>query len=334
MFAAQKYDYGMPERGQSYEYYNFYEPLVAMGHDVVFLDLATVGGESGGADQALQQAVETVRPDLLFTFLFGEEVSPHAIKEVTTSGITTLNWFADDHWRFEQFSRHYAPAFSWVATTTSSALPKYEALGCHRVLKTQWATVPHFLPASAPTTTGRVSFVGQLYGDRGELVDALRRAGVPVSTRGAGWDVRRRHRIAARAPVVRSLGGRSWLARAQAKSRCTQEEMFTIFRSSAVNLNFTEASQGGEPQIKGRTFEVPGCGGFLLSGAARDLEHYYDVGKEIVVFHDRADLVAKVRHFLRHERERARIATAGYERTIAEHTYERRFHHLFTAMGL
>ena len=33
LFVAQKYpDYGRPERGYGFEYYNFYESLVHMGH--------------------------------------------------------------------------------------------------------------------------------------------------------------------------------------------------------------------------------------------------------------------------------------------------------------
>ncbi len=72
LFAAQKHDYGKPERGLSYEYYNFFEPLVDMGHEVTFLDLGAGASTGGGMDAALQRAVSDSRPELLFTFLFGE----------------------------------------------------------------------------------------------------------------------------------------------------------------------------------------------------------------------------------------------------------------------
>ncbi len=110
--------------------------------------------------------------------------------------------------------------------------------------------------------------------------------------------------------------------------------MGAIFRGSRINLNFTDASQGGEPQIKGRTFEVPASSGFLLTGEAEDLGTYYDVGEEIVTFHDGDDLVEKVLYYLEHDDERAGIARAGHRRTIADHTYERRFSEIFAAMGL
>ena len=49
-----------------------------------------------------------------------------------------MNWFADDHWRFEGFTQPYAPAFDWSITTDRDALPKYRAMGVERVLLSQW----------------------------------------------------------------------------------------------------------------------------------------------------------------------------------------------------
>ncbi|MDE1971514.1 MAG: glycosyltransferase family 1 protein, partial [Patescibacteria group bacterium] len=49
---------------------------------------------------------------------------------------------------------------------------------------------------------------------------------------------------------------------------------------------------------------------------------------------DVPDLIEKARYYLTHESERARIARAGYERTLREHTYEKRFQELFRAMKL
>jgi spore maturation protein CgeB len=86
-------------------------------------------------------------------------------------------------------------------------------------------------------------------------------------------------------------------------------------------------------QIKGRNFEVPGCGGFLLTGMAENLGQYYEIGKEVACFDDRHDLIDKVRYYLEHEDEREAIAQAGYERTLREHTYARRFSEIFGHIG-
>lgn len=78
-------------------------------------------------------------------------------------------------------------------------------------------------------------------------------------------------------------------------------------------------------QIKARTFEAPGSGGFLMTEWAEGLESYYQPGKEVVVFRDDRELADQTDYYLSHLAERDRIADAGYERTRREHTYEARF---------
>ena len=336
LYVGHRFDYGRPERGLSFEHYNFYEPLVQLGHDVTYFDIGEHSreGRAGSADQALGLAVRSARPDLMFSFLYADEISPGAVADVTARGVPTLNWFADDHWRFEEFSRHFARSYSWVATTAQSAIPKYASIGVTNVVKTQWAAAHRrYRPTGRPLAHD-VTFVGQVYGDRPALVQRLRTAGVPIRTWGTGWGERRWHRALGHRPVVRSLGGRRLLAAAQARTRCTQEEMIEIFATSRINLNFTEASQGTEAQIKGRTFEVPACGGFLLTGSSECLEDYYVPDREIVVFDSADELVEKARYYLANEDARATIAREGLRRTRAEHTYEQRFREIFRRMGV
>ncbi len=60
------------------------------------------------------------------------------------------------------------------------------------------------------------------------------------------------------------------------------EKIPQIMRKSIISLNF--ANSRGQNQIKARTFEVPGAGGFLLTEYAPGLEKFYSIGKEIDVF--------------------------------------------------
>ena len=88
-----------------------------------------------------------IEPDLAFFFLFEDEISPATIRAVgRAGGCPTMNWFADDHWRFERFTRHYAPAFDWSITTDRDALPKYRAIGYERALLSQWGVNRYALP--------------------------------------------------------------------------------------------------------------------------------------------------------------------------------------------
>jgi spore maturation protein CgeB len=87
-------------------------------------------------------------------------------------------------------------------------------------------------------------------------------------------------------------------------------------------------------QIKGRTFEVTGSGGFLLTEDVPHLEEYFEIPREIATFDTVGDLVQQIRHWLDHPDERAAVADAGYRRVRAEHTYDHRFDAIFRTMGL
>lgn len=326
LYVAMKYDYGRPEQGLSFEHTNFYGSLLRMGHEIHYFDFLSIEQAHGRSEMnaRLGNVALKLGADLMFCCLFQDNFDFKTIRAISDGGATvTFNWFADDHWRFENFSSRWAPAFNFVATTAASALAKYAVLGYASVLKTQWAC-NHFdyrhlgLPLEA-----EVSFVGLAHGNRPKRIACLRKAGIVVQTHGKGWP----------------------------EGRIDQEEMIRLFNRSRINLNFSDASQkspslwkrlcrrAGAPipqiqQIKGRNFEIPGCGGFLLTDAAENLDQYYVPGKEVVVYNDAKDLVEKIRHYLAHEGERAAIAQAGYERTIREHTYERRFFEIFAQMGL
>ena len=45
-------------------------------------------------------------------------------------------------------------------------------------------------------------------------------------------------------------------------------------------------------------------------------------------------MLEKIKYYLANDDERIAIAQAGYERTVEEHTYEKRFNDLFVQMGL
>ena len=87
-------------------------------------------------------------------------------------------------------------------------------------------------------------------------------------------------------------------------------------------------------QIKGRVFEVPACGGFLLTQPAEDLHTYLEPGVDCATFECVDDLVDQVRYYLEHEEQRCAIAQRGYRRTLAEHTYAARFASIFGQAGL
>ncbi len=359
LYVAMKYDYGRRNQGLSFEHYNFYDCLLQMGHDIVYFDFMTLMQEHGRTrmNDRLIEVAKSEKPDLMFSVLFTDEFDVSVLRTVTEDlGIMTINWFCDDHWRFERYSRLWAPCFRWVVTTAESALSKYAKIGYYNVIKSQWACNSFSYRRMNLPHEYDVTFIGQPYGDRRKIIEQLRETGIHVRTWGQGWD----------------------------SGRVSQDEMIQIFNTSRINLNLTAAygsnsddetavasrkrrpfqklldrilfantratdhrpiSVSDQPavsasaehsteQIKGRNFEVPGTGGFLLTQHAAHLEDYYELGKEVVNFHSTEEMIEKIRYYLTHEDERTAIAEAGYQRTLSNHTYQQRFNDIFTQIGL
>jgi spore maturation protein CgeB len=328
LYAALKHDYGKPERGLSFEEMNFRSALEGMGHEVVAYDFATRERELGRTrmNAELVDLARETQPDVVFFFLFTDEIPPATVAEVgQAAGAPTMNWFADDHWRFESFSSTYAGVLDWVITTDHAALERYHALGKREVILSQWACNRYAYGPTGDPIAHDVSFIGQPHGNRRETIDRLRAVGHHVECWGLGWP----------------------------NGRIAHDDMVRVFSTSRVNLNLSNSSTppntirawigrllgrgeaGPRPsQIKGRTFEVPGCGGFLLTERVPHLEGYFDIGREIAVFDDADDLVEQVGRWLGDEDARARVAQAGYARVMRDHTYDRRFEEIFRTAGL
>jgi len=377
LYVAMKYDYGRPEQGESFEHWNFYDPLVRMGHSLLYFDFMTLLGALGreGMNRRLLEVARAEKPEVMFTILFRDELDPDVVRRISRdTGTVTVNWFCDDAWRFDDFTRRWAPCFNWAVTTAGSALPRYERIGMRNVIRSQYACNHDLYRRLDLPPLYDVTFIGQPHGNRREIVETLRGAGLRVATWGQGWE----------------------------SGRLTQRQMIEVFNRSRINLNLANTSSPpptlgerargaalraaaatlrrvpgsaplrslgrrllfrrrpdragparpsvrplGQPlgddaldgspfpsQMKGRNFEVPGCGGFLLTDPALELERFYEPDREVAVFRSLRDLVEKARHYLAHEEERASIAAAGHARTLREHTYVHRFSEIFRTMGL
>jgi spore maturation protein CgeB len=161
---------------------------------------------------------------------------------------------------------------------------------------TQWAASSETFtrPVNASQRICDVSFVGRAFGSRSSQVKEIKANGIDIKCFGHGWD----------------------------SGAISDDEMYKIMRESFISVNFANCRGGN--QIKARTFEIPGSGGFLLTEYTPGLEMFYEIGKEIDVFHDTKELVEKINFYLRNPELRDAIAIKGFERTIRDHSYEKR----------
>ena len=303
-----RYAYGKPERGENYDYVHFVAAFERMGHEVGFLDSGdrSLYGDFADLNVALLERVANWRPDLIFCVLMHYEVWSETLDLIRTkSPALVVNWGTDDSWKFAQASRFFAEHVDLHVTTDRAAAEAAPLRGLRNVFLSQWAAsaVSSAQPRPSQSCHYAVSFVGSMYGYRAEWIAGLRASGIAVSCFGHGTE----------------------------NGVVSAAEIPEIYRTSCISLNFSGAGQNpgraGRPdgrQIKARTFEVPGAGGFLLTEAAPGLERYFAIGREVATFESPSELVERVRYYLDRPDERDAMARAGHARAIAEHTYERR----------
>ncbi len=98
-------------------------------------------------------------------------------------------------------------------------------------------------------------------------------------------------------------------------------DMYQTVRDSKINLNI-HADSSPLYASNMRLFEATGVGVCLLTDWRPNLGELFDVDHEVVVYRSPAECVEKARWLLAHPAERAKIAQAGQQRVLRDHTYQ------------
>jgi spore maturation protein CgeB len=114
-----------------------------------------------------------------------------------------------------------------------------------------------------------------------------------------------------------------FLKRCYRKKDIYEEEAAKVYAASRIVVDIHGQWNLGPVvyNVTPRVFEVPACGGFLLTTLSAQLQHLYEIGKEMVVFDDPRDLKQKIRYFLDHPQERTEIVERAAAKARSQHTY-------------
>lgn len=337
IYAALEFNKMNPLSGHSFEYNNFYESLRHFsGVELLFFPyerMIEVGKKK--MNQELLELVQKERPDLFFAFMYTDELSFKTldeIKKVTKS----IAWFSDDHWRFDNYSKYYASYFSWVVTTYSRAVEKYKNLGMRNVIHSQWAANTHVYSPFFGKKDIDVSFVGSWNKEREKIINALKTEKIKIEVWGHGWengpiDQEKLVEFIGRSKISLGLNPPSSYVGVKPLARLFFRRSGKIIVPDFWHFlgNIREWKQKRIPQIKARMFEIPACRTLMITQDADNLRDYYEFNKEIVVYEDTAELIRKIRYYLKNNEERQSVADNGFQRTIREHTYKNRFLDIF-----
>ncbi len=104
-------------------------------------------------------------------------------------------------------------------------------------------------------------------------------------------------------------------------------DMYSILHNSKIVVNrHIDVAENNANNM--RLYETTGVGTFLITDYKDNLGELFEIGKEVESYKSVEECVEKIKFYLTHDSERERIARAGQERTLREHTYEQRMREL------
>ncbi|MGQ9628797.1 MAG: CgeB family protein [bacterium] len=328
------------------------------------VDVVRLPAEMGDDEDYIRRRIIDFHPDFIFT-VNCVGCLPNVF---ASEGVPFVNWFVDNPFYF--LSSDYVSPLNVTLIWDRAYIDELREYGIERVYFLPLATDPWIFrrtdlkPYHLRRFACDVSFVGNSCWDDGAMLnllrgeyrevalEAYRNDEVPdlsriVLRRGFQEFLRMREWGKGRARTIESLG-RRWPIHIYGddgwkKALGGSEGVFfrgyvdyrwelpILYRASKINLNISKPQS--ITSVNQRVFDVPACGGFLLTDYREDLDRFFEVGREVMAYRDPGELPDLVERYLAHPDERERITEAGMRRVLENHTYLHRMKELLAMMG-
>jgi spore maturation protein CgeB len=260
----------------------------------------------------LLRAAERERPAIFWSDKV-LAVRPDTLEALREIGITTVSYMIDNPFgpRRDPGWRMYLKALTHYdlhVTQRDVSVRDYTQRGARNVIKIQTAYEPtmHFPPPAGWSDRNRdrfTSFVGTPYDDRARMLAQVSAAGFAISVSGN----RRAWTRALPRPVLDKI---------YFGEELYETEYREAIWKSRINLSFLTRSNQDEYTQK--SFEIAGCGGFLLAERSDGHAAKFVEDEEAVFFHGVDELQEKIFRYLPDEKARRRIAAAGNARAVRD----------------
>lgn len=109
-------------------------------------------------------------------------------------------------------------------------------------------------------------------------------------------------------------------------------ELTRIYAATAINLDIGRLFQSDIVTM--RVFDVLATGSFVLAEHTRALEEAFDVGREVIAYRGRDELLEKTAYYLEHADERREIARRGRAAVLERHTVSERVRYMLGRAGI
>jgi len=179
-------------------YRNLYEPLVEMGHDVVFVSAeegehAMRKNDAGLRAKFSEKLLEefkkenSKRPfDMFFSYFMDGMVEPDVIDQIRKTGVVTCNFSCNNTHQFS-LVKDISCRYDFNLHAEKNAATQFRSIGANAVWWPMASNPKYFKPKNIAKTID-VSFVGANYAIRARYIRDLLEKGVNVQVYGPGWE--------------------------------------------------------------------------------------------------------------------------------------------------
>ncbi len=273
-----------------------------------------------GLNQGLLRAFDEAQPDVVYVDK-GVDIERRTLQSMRRRGealgrpVILVHFHPDSafhHWLLTRAFEASLLEYDIHLCPHPFVLDEYRRRGVERALFIPYGFDPqaHFREVRfsevADSERRDVVFVGRWEDRRSEWFDPLARSGVRVHVWGPGWQG---HTVDA-----------GLIYEGEYADFAEQRQ---IFGSARITLGLLSITHSGGHTT--RTFEVPACGGFMLTDRTRGQAQYFEEGREMACFDSPEELHEKVLYYLEHDDEREAIRAAGQQRCVSSgYEYEGR----------
>jgi hypothetical protein len=304
--------------------------------------------------------------DLMLGYFFPWQVDADAIRAIQRLGIPCVNFFCDNVRWFRRVPESYR-VFDLHWVPEKQALPMYRSAGLTAV----HAPMPCWIePARRIVSDVELhppTFIGSRDRQREALLAAALAGGAELEIRGAGWMLGEGDasdapaRPCSLAAIVKNqatfVEREGWLGLAfkleeRAIARPPEQlfaqavrpapargEYEAVLQQSMITIGINRYPSYRRPfgrpgsYSRLRDIEAPMLGACYLTEWTEGLDDLYEIGSEIEVFHDVAELVEKIAMLRGDPGRRRSLREAGQRRALAQYTVHRTMDRIALALG-
>jgi spore maturation protein CgeB len=266
--------------------------------------------------ESLERAHRQRPVDWAIFYAGAPEVTPSLMEIIATRfGIPTVNMSLDDKQAFE------GPKIGECRAAVVDITRCFDLFVTSARVTCEWHLVeggrPLYLPEGFNHACYRplpvkqdidVSFIGVAYGFRVDVVRYLQKHGINIKPFGSGWG-------------TKEVWG---------------DDQVAVINRSRINLGMGGIGYSETlTNVKTRDFEIPGTGGGVyLTTFNPDLATHFEVGREILCYHSRDEMLELIRSCLAHPEDAREIARRGRDRCLREHRWLHRYKRLLDVLGV